>query len=98
MPSFESEEYFGSREEPEGEEGIDHSGTTNAQSLQNVTNSPSIALRNTIPNSSSRDNLLSSTVKVPTWVMSESVLDVAFNDRAEEQIQQLQLNKVNLEE
>lgn len=96
--SFQTEEVYGSREDPDGEETDISNGTiaTGAQSLLASANPQSTTHRN-IPASGSRHSLHSSGVKVPNWVMAESSLSVVFNERAETQVQELDVNKVSFE-
>lgn len=85
---------FDAREEPDGEENI--------ASNSNILTAPMRPMPGT--SQSNRNVRLSGTmsetiehglVKVPNWVMAEASLDVQFNDRATEQIAELQVNRVS---
>lgn len=81
-PRPSNSEFFNSREEPDGEETIKATpATATASSATACTNSM---------NSTSTP-----IVKVPNWINNEIALRVLFNDRAENQLNDLQVDKVN---
>lgn len=74
----EDSQEFDAREEPDGEE----TATRNVQTIAQQP-SPSFA---SVPKCD--------TVKVPNWVLSDSTLEVVFNERATKQIDEFQINRV----
>lgn len=75
---------FDAREEPDGEETI----SRNAQpQIPQMSPSPSAA-----------PTLHSQTVKVPNWIMADTSLEVLFNERATQQINEFQINRVSVPE
>lgn len=86
----EDNQTYDAREEPDGEETIS-SGASGATTRFSA-----------VPSQSNRSVRLSGIpcddidglVKVPDWVMAEASLDVLFNDRANQQIAELQVNRV----
>lgn len=73
---------FDTREEPDGEETIARSIAANAQT--------SIASPGSASAIVGHDS-----VKVPNWILSDTTLEVVFNDRATSQIDEFQINRVS---
>lgn len=69
---------FDAREEPDGEETVSKNAQSTSQ--QPTLNSVSTANCNA--------------VKVPNWILSDSPLSVVFNERAQQQIDEFQINRV----
>lgn len=79
----EEEQVFDAREEPDGEE----TATSNASFRTTINQSR--------PNSQIYDaSHKANSVKVPDWISSEAALNVLFNDRANSQIAELNVNRV----
>lgn len=78
------------REDPDGEEtAAINSQITMQQSSSSSSSSPSST--NSTPSSIAN---YAATVRVPNWILSESSLEVVFNERAAAQIQEYQINQV----
>lgn len=74
---------FDAREEPDGEETI----ARNAQpQVQATALSPGCTGTVSISNA----------VKVPNWILAETTLEVLFNERATQQIDEFQINRVSV--
>lgn len=71
---------FDAREEPDGEE------TTSRNAQPNV--------QTTIISPGSASGVTSDAVKVPNWILSDNTLEVVFNERATQQIDEFQINRV----
>lgn len=69
---------FDAREEPDGEETV----SKNAQSTSQQPTLNSISMANC------------NAVKVPNWILSDSPLSVVFNEHAQQQIDDFQINQV----
>lgn len=77
---------FDTREEPDGEETIAR-GIAAANTQTTTIVSPGSAASVAIVGHDS--------VKVPNWILSDTTLEVVFNDRATSQIDEFQINRVN---
>lgn len=73
---------FDAREEPDGEE----TASKNAQ--------PNVQQTIILPSSAS--GIASNAVKVPNWILSDNTLEVVFNERATQQIDEFQINRVSI--
>lgn len=73
---------FDTREEPDGEETISRGIAAMAQTLISSPGSASAIVGH-------------DSVKVPNWILSDTILDVVFNERATSQIDEFQINRVN---
>lgn len=89
----EDDQIFDAREEPDGEETVPPNAGTAASSIRStaVRSHPNRSVRlSGIP-----PEAIGGLVKVPNWVMAEASLDVLFNDRATQQVAELQVNRVS---
>lgn len=80
----EEDQIFDLREEPDGAETSIANGTIRSSTSQNRPLSQ-------IFDASAK----SSAIKVPEWVASEASLDVQFNERADNQIVELEVDRVS---
>lgn len=76
------DESIDTREEPDGEETINK-------------NSSSQRSTSFIPAGNTASGSNGATVKVPNWILSDTSLEVVFNDRATAQIDEFQINRVS---
>lgn len=76
------DESIDTREEPDGEETINK----NSSSQRSTT---------FIPGGNTASGSNCTTVKVPNWILSDTSLEVVFNDRATLQIEEFQINRVS---
>lgn len=85
---------FDAREEPDGEETVPSNGGI-ARSQAVVSSSTSAELRKSLQSSGNQIQASGGLVKVPNWIMAETSLDVLFNERANQQTEDLQVNRVS---
>lgn len=76
------DESIDTREEPDGEETIN----------KNLSSQRSTSF---IPTGTTASGSNGATVKVPNWILSDTSLEVVFNDRATSQIEEFQINRVS---
>lgn len=87
----EDDQTYAAREEPDGEETISTGASAATTRLSAVPSRSSRSVRlSDVPG-----DVIDDSVKVPDWVMAEASLDVLFNERANQQIAELQVNRVS---
>lgn len=74
---------FDAREEPDGEETIARSAQPQ---VQHLSQSPGVA----------SNAHISDAVKVPNWILADTTLEVVFNERATQQIDEFHINRVSV--
>lgn len=75
------DESIDTREEPDGEETINKNSTSQRSTL--------------ISTGTTASGSNCATVKVPNWILSDTSLEVIFNDRATSQIDEFHINRVS---
>lgn len=82
MSTEDESQGFDAREEPDGEETISRSAQPQISQL-NQSSSTALTVN-------------PQTVKVPNWILADVVLEVVFNERATQQINEFGINQVSI--